>query len=224
MSDKYLVRPRDVWGVGRNRLLCGDIEHGDVDEFIDRAGPPDICFTAPPWGSADARADRRKAGAEDRPVDYTKKFTPALVRAISRTKRDVGVSIIRRHIRTIERCAEVNGARLLWRYDTICSEERPCVLSHMTFTGEKSIAPNLNSMDEPVAAQVFVGSLCLKDDVLFDPLMGRGLSAMVGHAQGLSFMGCDINPDRVSEVIEKLVGAGAGEPRLISTLSDWSGN
>ena len=37
-GNTHPVKPGDVWQVGEHLVCCGDLEHGDANEFLSRAG------------------------------------------------------------------------------------------------------------------------------------------------------------------------------------------
>jgi len=63
---------------------------------------------------------------------------------------------------------------------------------------------------------LFVQMLTWPEDIVFDPFMGSGTTAVVADRLGRKFFGCDINPDYVEMALERLEKDRAG--RQLSLL------
>jgi hypothetical protein len=229
-GDRYPVEVGDVWQIGKHILACGDLEMGAGVEFLAtyvRGGRPDVSFVDPPWNAGNARSFRTKAGV-GRAVNFYRLISKVL-ETLAKSRRDVFIEMGVSECDNVRARLEEYGARLLDTWDITYYRKNPCRLLWGTFTGQAY--PRLldcNRLDDEVATPKVIAAAAGRGDIVFDPCMGRGLSAVSALRAGATAAGLELNPRRLAVTIDKLASLGAGaergqEPRRIAVLSCMTG-
>jgi len=94
--------------------------------------------------------------------------------------------------------------------------KRPAKLLYYTRSIVKPRAMDMTGKDDADTPFFCLGMLGVAD--VFDPCMGRGLTALSAEDLGMSSLGCELHPNRVSSALSKL--ARYGSPRKIGVLPE----
>jgi hypothetical protein len=208
-SDGGLVFPvaeGDFWSAGPHLLLCGDLEKRDHFKLLERAGQPDVVYADPPWNQGNCNTFRTKAGVSGR-VSGFDGFLSRLMEVLAHVARPVFCEMGNQNVDVLRAIAERSGANVRGEWGITYYRKHPCRLVHFDFGSETALESSPEGMDDdhtPLWALAHwpAGSL------VFDPVTGRGLSAVSADWLGHRFAGVELNPYRVSVTLRKLADRG----------------
>ncbi len=203
-GDEYPVQPGDVWRVGHHVLGCADLETGQVAKFVGEYGRhPEIAYVDPPWNQGNARSFRTKA-AVSRAVDFDL-FLASLVDAVSQVDH-IYVEMGHQNHAALAETVQAYGGTVIGFWDIFYYRTKPCVLLGCDFSDGKRPWPDgdYNGLDDEDTPDEIL-SRYASGLTVFDPCMGRGLTALAAHAHGQRFIGTELHPRRMAVTIKKMV-------------------
>jgi hypothetical protein len=201
----------DVWSAGRHRakrhiLACGDLEAGHADLLLDRHGlTPDLVYCDPPWNAALATGFRTKAGAA-RTVDFPA-FLTTLMAVVRRAKRDVFLEMGRQHLELLKREIAAAGGTVLRDYAITYFGKNPGWLVHARFGADGAVPRDVTGMDDAATPEVVLWDCARPGDIVLNPSIGRGRTAIAAHRIGARFVGLELSPFRLSCTLKRLADA-----------------
>jgi hypothetical protein len=213
-GDRIPVTVGDVWRVGEHVLACGDLELGAGLDLADRYGPADLAYADPPWTPSLATGFRTKAGLP-RQVDFGRLLL-AVVEAIDRSGAPVAYIEMGRDY--VDRLADIlaERGREVDRYAITYYGRHPAWLlrASTTLDDPPRMPGVLDDADTPAWAIEAEGRPAL----VFDPCIGRGLTAIAAARAGVRVLGLDLNPRRLAVAIDRLARLSGLAPELIDRL------
>lgn len=180
-------------------LAVQDITEG-IPDFMCSA---DLVFVDPPWNKGNFRCFYTKAGLIESPEYDT--FLSALFSAISRIRPITCYLEVGK-----ERLAQfISAMQMLYPYVTFYNStyyHRPKNLCYIVRASRHARHPKLDGMDE----EDIIRWVCENEKykTIGDLCMGRGLVAMNAKRCGKRFVGTELNPNRLSVTIERVVKLG----------------
>ena len=199
----YPVRPGDVWGVGRHRFVCGDIETGDRPAGV-RSLNGGIILTDPPWTTSLASGFRTRAGAPGR-TDI-RSFFGAWAELVTTLRADhLWVVMSGLTQRLMEHELRARGCALHrrwnWKY---ASPGLDPFWSVWSLPGRPP--PPLYGFDPPDTMGFTEGcgpilELYRKGHAVIDPCVGLGAAARAAIAAGQTFTGMELGSHRLSATL-----------------------
>lgn len=198
--DKYPIKPGEIWEQNGDTVAINDIFDG-LPDFMLKA---DLVFIDPPWNLGNANAFITKNGQSNYHDDFTRFYKQVF-----------------KHLKTInpitayvEIGKEFLGEFLLemkkqFKYVTAYNstyyhkKENKCYIirgSNKTMRPK----PKLDDMDE----EDIISWICEHEEFscIGDFVMGRGLVGQYARKHGKPFVGCELNPNRLAVLINKLGG------------------
>lgn len=223
-GDRFPVERGDILAIGhRHVLACGDIEEQHGLTIASEYGPPDIAYTDLPYNESVAKSYRTKAGL-DNSVDY-KQFVSAVVNTLALTEGEVFVEVGNENAQLLKSELEKVGAEVPYIYNITYYGENPAALVHGSFDGFPLSIAELQGADDEDTPRIAILERSERGDIVFDPCMGRGLTAVTAHQHGRMSLGLELHPRRLATTIEKLVdliyedGDGPRPDALVSRLA-----
>lgn len=204
-QEHFKVQFGDVWRMTDTRdqthvLMCGDLEHDEGLHLLKLHGPAQLVYTDPPWGRNLASSFRTQAGAEG-PADYIE-----VLRRVARVGEACGVGYFEMSVRDTPMLKALlidTGANIFGEWGITYSQNRPCRLLGATWG--KVVAPfgSPEGMTDfadgsplwALGASPWAGTVC-------DPCTGLGTTLKAAVAAGRRFIGLELNPARVAEVLK----------------------
>jgi hypothetical protein len=203
----YPVRPLELWRADRHLLACGDLECGDGLALLGRFGQaPHVVYCDPPWNNGNAAAFRTKAGLP-RKVDFTA-FLDALLGVVRGTLRDVFLEMGFANAGLLVERAERCDGKLVRRWPITYYRRHPCMLLQLRWNDVGGDPPDLAGMDDDETPGATLTACTQPGDVIFDPCMGRGLTAATAVATECIFLGMELSPWRMSCTLARLAALG----------------
>ena len=218
-GDRWQVAFGDVWSCGPHILACGDLAEGDANVLVDGFGKPDFAYVDPPWNKGNARAFRTKAHAstpeiETGPVDF-KGFLDALVDALSRVKFDCFVEMGHAQLPLLKDRIEQAGGDVGIVWDTVYYRRHPSHLVHCWWNSATFMpVVDFTGMDDEKTPFAALNSVAKHGKTVFDPCIGRGLTAMAAESLDLRVIGLELNPRRLAVAIDRLATLGHQPERM----------
>ncbi len=217
-GDRWPVQVGDVWRVGDHILGCGDLEEGAAVELLSKCGVPDITYTDPPWNAGNAASFRTKAGLP-RKVDFHH-LLGRVIEAVKWTRGDAFIEMGRQNTPLLRDAVEAAGGRVLkeWCVTYTCGRRRPSKLLRVTWAGgEGAPVGDATGMDDS-KTPAWALSQYQAPLTVFDPCLGRGLTAVSAHRLGHRVVGMELHPRRLACAIDALVKLGTGQPERVGAL------
>lgn len=225
------VKAGDVWAVGNNMLLCDDLLKrrplGELTAEV-AAGQvyaklPDLIYCDPPYNRMQEAAYRSYAergmpdftGPDGKIGDW-----PAAELHRRLLQECTGVRHVfiemgdNESVAFHEQCTAM-GFNLLagWRL-SYRQGRRECWLNQLGAHGVEFLRLPAG-IDHEQAPAIVIEQLTQPGQLVYDPLMGQGLTILAAHKLGRKACGVELVPAYVETVIERLVAAGAGDPVLM---------
>jgi hypothetical protein len=204
-GTRYPVEPGQVWQAGRHRLICGDLQTGAAFDLMTRF-KPDLVYTDPPWNAGNAASFRTKAQMPGK-VDFPA-FLHHLVVAINCVRRYAFIEMGRQNAELLERMIVFSGGTVLARWPITYYRHNPCELFCASWTGQPRPECDLKGLDDDVTPFYALEAVRKPGDLVFDPCTGRGLTARTAEKLGLTFLGLELSPWRMSAALSSLADAG----------------
>lgn len=203
-GDRFPVERGDILAVGSNHVLaCGDLEEQHGLTVANEYGPPDLTYVDLPYNEAVAKSYRTKAGL-DNDIDYSS-FLKAAAWTLSLTEGEVFVEVGRENAPRVRDALRDSGADVPYIYDITYYDTEPAALVHGSYTGTPDPLPDLQGQDDEDTPRIAIENRTDPGDIVFDPCMGRGLTAVSAHDLGRQSLGLELHPRRLAVTIEKLV-------------------
>lgn len=201
-GTRYPVQHGELWEVGAHRFLCGDVEEEGLSLLLLRTGLPSLVYTDLPYRSSDARAYRTKAGVDGdrgRAVEYR-----SLLRATLEPLRDVPWVYVETGIGSMPEVLHVATEALSAPLTQV---------SAITYYGNKPAAlaafgqghaPDLSGVDDEETPTRAILRHTEPGDLVLDPMVGRGLTAVSAVKEGRVAAGLELSPYRLSVTLSKV--------------------
>lgn len=210
-GDRYRVKPGQIWQVGPHKFLCMCIENAKPNTHVFNKRP-DVIYSDPPWGPANASTFRTKANAsnaniERRKVDYYGKFVPAFIQQCELSK---GAIFYENGLTWEEKVLSMfkdKGFVQTNRWEVTYYRKYPSVLHRIVHSSKASsvgeFTADLTGMDDDDTPLESLKSYP-KGTVVYDPCTGQGLSAVTAVKLDLVFQGVELNPRRLAVTLDKV--------------------
>ena len=214
MSNRT-VRDGDIWRVGSHIMACGDIERGDALSLAIQYSPS-MVLCDPPWGPGPARAYCTKAGIS-RSVNFGS-FVNTLLAAFHSIDGLIAIEMGNAQIKEVADCARRAGFLHIRVMPMFYYRKKPCSCVIMSRKVLPCKIENLPCEDEPVVYRWIIQQFSSRGDRVFDPCVGKGMTAVIAHKMGRPVLGMELNPHRLAFALDSLERAGAGRPEKIGDL------
>lgn len=223
-GDSLDVQPGDVWQVGEHILAAGDLERGDARRLLEFVGEnPTLSYVDPPWNQGQATRFRHQGGAEGE--TKFRQLLGEVIEAVHYASHSALVEMGVREWPTLRQLIRDHGGLLCDVYGITYDRKNAAVLARASWTtsGQTSVrSPDLEGADDAVTPGLAIAFWTQPDDLVFDPCLGRGLTAIEADRIGRRCVGLELNPRRVAVAVSKL--AHSERPaRKIATLEGGRG-
>lgn len=207
---KYPIGPGELWEQGGNKLAINDIFDG-LPSFMKEA---DLVFIDPPWNLGNANSFVTKAGR----TDYKDNFLPFYKKVFERLAEidpeTAYIEIGKEYLAEF-----MLEAKKLYKYVTCYNssyyhkKENVC---YVIRASRKAKKPKLDGLDE----EDIIAWICENESYscIGDFVMGRGLVGHYAHQFGRRFVGCELNPNRLAVLLNRIGGEWAVTPLHDSTV------
>lgn len=203
-GDRFPVERGDIVAVGdEHTLACGDLEEDHGLTIAKEYGPPQLAYVDLPYNEAVAKSYRTKAGL-DNSVDYSS-FLKAAAWTLSMTEREVFVEVGTENADRVRQALESTGAEVPYIYNITYYDTEPAALVHGSYSGRPDPIPEMQGSDDEETPGIAIEERTEPGELVFDPCMGRGLTAESAQELGRRSLGLELHPRRLAVTIEKLV-------------------
>ena len=201
------VKRQTAYKVGEHVLACADMELPATHEFL-RAHAAEVVYSDPPWGANLATGFRtiaaKHTGDESfkHKVDYPKLLadSASLFASIPGT---VFLESGNGDEQLFKDVMAEAGSHLIRRWGVTFYRRDPSVLMQFSMNGNDDFALDVTGMDDSYLPEVVLSQYQPGMTVL-DPFCGFGLTGAAAHIHGHRFVGCELNPRRLAEALQKL--------------------
>lgn len=206
--------------IGDHVVASGDIQAGDAERLLSRMGVlPDITYSDPPWGVGLAKQYRNKAQMPNPDLDW-QEFVSSFLNAIKVTRYDCFIEMGKKWSEGLLNSIGSSGGTVLATYDIVYYRTRPCDLHHVRW-GEESLEPYSDlptGLDDEKTPQWALSDRGATDLTVFDPCMGKGLTAKAAVKCGHRVLGMELNPERLSHTISFLESVTESDSKVVGNL------
>lgn len=212
-GERYPVMPGDLWEVGPHRFLCGDVEGEAFVAFLKGLPLPALVYVDLPYRASDARAYRTKAGVDGdrgRQVIYSRLVRATLepLRAVPWVYVETGVD----GAETVLSVAQAAGFHLARVSSVTYYRKHEAAL--LAFGDEPG--PGLDGVDDEETPGRAIEAHTRLGDLVLDPMVGRGLTAVSAVRAGRRAAGVELSPYRLSVTLSKVADLLGEEPTRAS--------
>ena len=217
-GDKWPVQKNEVWRCGLHTFACIDLSSPHGVSILDTVvlgaiRPPRLAYTDPPWTPGIANGYRTKAGLTDKyPYD-------TLLDAILKAMKPAELGFIEIGLKNegaLALACQNAGIPIQKAWDITYYGNRPARLLalhlHKSTTFELA---DFTGMDDAATPGFAIERHSIPGDVILDPCVGQGLTALWAQHHGCYCVGSELHPRRLAVTLEKLRLVGAGEPEKI---------
>jgi hypothetical protein len=213
-GDRWPVQPGEVWGVGRHRMVCGDLAGVAGERLLALVERPCRVYVDPPWNLGNINSFRTKAG-----VPHTREpfvvFLEAFARYLARIEPVIAfVEMGRQNQPQLHRYLQDAGLSVIDCWQTTYYHRHPATLT--ACSPLPAIVPalaDLTGMDDDDTPLECLSMM--EGGMVVDPCAGRGLTAVVADGLGLPFLGLELSPARTSATLTRLSRLTSFEPERI---------
>lgn len=217
---KYPIAPGEVWEQGGNKVAINDIFDG-LPAFMKEA---DLVFIDPPWNLGNANAFVTKAGRTDYKDDFVRFYKKVFERLSEINPEIAYIEIGKEYLAEF-----MIEAKKLYKYVTCYNssyyhkKENVC---YVIRASRKAKKPKLDGMDE----EDIIAWICENEEYscIGDFVMGRGLVGYYAHKFGRRFVGCELNPNRLAVLLNRIGGEWKisplhDSPPVLKQLIEYNG-
>lgn len=221
-GDKYPVKTGEMWSVGEHLFACGDLEENMGARLLDVAGiQPSVSYCDPPFNKSQARSFRSKAGV-GRQVDFDLLLTK-VVQQVKQAKTYAFVEMGTKNAHVLKNLITFYGGVVSGQWEILYYKKNPCVLIAAYFHGDPGWQlPDLSGLDDSMTPRVVLSAMSRNYDgksfVVYDPCIGRGLTAIAGVRVGARVLGVELHPRRLAVALEKTAKLTGLEPKFEKVL------
>lgn len=199
-------------------MACSDLETGGHGAFVRKVGSASMVYVDPPWTQANVNSFRTKAEVGRAELTFSE-FLRALMGVIAES----GVSLAfiemgRQEESALASTVTAAHARLLGRWPTVYYRRHPALLFAVAVPPVRietlPPAPDPSGMDDDYTPAWAIEHFSEPSAVIFDPCMGRGLTAITADQLGRRFIGCELHPRRLAVALDRLAMRGHVPRRL----------
>lgn len=201
--DRFNVKDGDIWLAGSHVIACGDVERGDGDKLITKAHAH-MGYTDPPWNYYRYRQFHKIAGITGKPLRYYN-FLDSLVSCLRHVIGDVYIEIGRRSENLLKTQLKHHNAQIMNIWDITYHKTHPCLLYRVTWhpiTDDRKL--DLTGQDDKRTPCLAIQHSSLREQMVFDPCIGKGLTALTADRLGRKTLGLELSAKRVSVCLTRL--------------------
>jgi len=207
---RWPVRYGDVWRAGPHVLACLDIETAEAVEFyagID--GPAVLVYSDPPWSTGNAKAFRTKAGLSHDGVTLPRLWGHILDRALPLLGYgDLVVEIGTACRDEVSLLLRLRGRPVTDMWPTRYYRKHRCWLLRSRLSIPRADVRNPTELDDEQTPAWAIEASTRPGDLVCDPCLGRGLTALAAHQLGRRFVGTELHPRRLAWALDRLARFG----------------
>jgi DNA modification methylase len=203
MNYNINISPNDVFAIGNHRFSCCDIEMVLLKEVLTIPNNIYLIYSDPPWNAGNAKMWRTLSkcdGIRGRLIDWDY-FIMQLCIQIKVVNPD--------HIFLETGCKQtediINRLNLLgfpkhrdtWQvfYNSI----HPNMISY--FSDKPSFKGNPTGMKNEAMTKYIFKNIAKKNEIVFDPCIGLGMTARMAYNFDMICYGNDLNPERLEKTM-----------------------
>lgn len=199
IEGRWPVQPGDVYFAGPHVLACGDLERGQGVALLQKYGPAAMTYCDPPYNVGIAKMFRTQAQA---PAEVTwDTFLARLMETVRRTQGDVFLEMGVTRVGDLEAAVRRSTGRVLDYWAITYDGKKPSRLLHATW-GVHQFHGALTGEDDMNTPGFAIEGATVAGETVFDPCLGRGLTAMHAHQLGRRCVGMELCPRRLACVLE----------------------
>ena len=206
-----LFRSGDVWQLGPHIVAVGDIEKGHTHELAAQCAP-DMLYSDPPWGANLANSFRSQAGLTDS-ANYRN-----VLHEVAEIGMESGLAFIEMSVRDtglLEQLLLQAGAQTMLKFSIKYSGNRPCTLIAATTERGATVLTRDPYPDPTGFSDNWTGTptwaihnFCPVGGLVIDPCTGLGGTLKAAHLLNRRFVGTEINPQKLAEVVQWAASEG----------------
>jgi hypothetical protein len=209
--ERFPVRRGEVWAAGEHRVTCADIT---ITSPVQVLGTPDLIYTDPPWNQGNVASFYTKAGQKGGGC-----FT-ALREALMRVFQTAGIvwaEMGKLHIDDFISQMEQAGGKLTHRFACTYYRTKLVYLVRVSFLGgpdlPAGVAERIEGADDANTPGLVMAAETWAR-IIMDPCTGRGLTGRTAHKYGRRFIGSELNPRRLANLLSWYADQGLSPARL----------
>lgn len=222
-GNTYPVQPGDIWEVGKHVIMCGDLERGDGNHLLSRAGAPDLVYVDPPWNAGNARSFRTKSGLDGeqgRAVDFPL-LLELIVAVAAHTKGAAFIEMGRQQIQRLHETVVMAQGKVVSEWGITYYGKKPCMLLMASWSNVPAPEDTPEGLDDEHTPKWAIERFTEKGDLVLDACTGRGLTAQTSTQLGRRFAGMELHPKRVSVTLAKLCETTGEQPHKTGILPGY---
>lgn len=221
-GDRYPVMEGDIWQVGEHIVACGDNSRGASGELMDLYGAPDFIYSDPPWNQGNVNSFRTKAGLTHDTSGFASFLVPYTA-AVTRSRGGAMIEMGVKELPTLDAAMASHGWQQVKVWQIVYFGKKPCVMACYAPAGSpvlsKTFTGDPTGWDDTLTPGWSIEQLSKPGDVIYDPCMGRGLTAEFAVKLGRKARGTELHPRRLACTVEKLAKATGATPSKVGELA-----
>jgi len=220
-GDRIPVVFCDIWKVGPHVFACGDLTLGHSAKLLELAPSlvgrsVDMVYTDPPWDGGAAQAYRTKAGYDFESRIVFQDLHDGVVQPLG--DYDVYVEGGVKHCDEIQQWFRAVGFSVVNAWEVQHRGKFSCWMFHIHRSPDKAIGvgePEVQHRELPTWA---IERSSMPGDLVYDPCMGLGMTALAAAKLGRLTLGLELNPRRLAVAIDRICEAHGYKPQKIGQL------
>jgi len=201
--NEIKVHPGDMFAAGRHRFLCGDLEEVNCCELLNMPRDIYMVYSDPPWNPGNAKMWRTLSkldGEKGRAVAWDR-FVGRFWAHIAYVNPEhifieMGVKQTPGYIDMVD---VLGFFDFRYEWNVFYASTRPNKLLYFSKVG--GFIGNPEGMkNEPMTRHVFE-HIAKKDEIVFDPCVGLGMTTRMAHRFNMTCYGIELNPMRLKKTL-----------------------
>ncbi|HEX9117578.1 MAG TPA: hypothetical protein VGA61_16020 [Anaerolineae bacterium] len=217
-GDRFRSVPGDVWQAGPHLLGCGDLFTADAQHLLELAGPrrPDLVYVDPPWNQSNLKAFATKAALPMAGTEFAR-FLDALLETVRVCPGYLFMEMGRASLKLLRERVTLKNGIIAQSWDITYYRKHPNYLVQLAFGAVPPVQGDPTGLDDEDTPRWALLHLKEKQQLVFDPCLGRGLTLRTAHQLGQTCIGMEFNPRRLAVALAYLAQAGLAPVKLTNT-------
>lgn len=216
-GDEIPVSEGDVWSVGNNHILCGDLYDDSFQYMTQNYGPPDMIYMDPPHGPAHEKSYRTKAGLDSDAADFAKLMNKVAAYVDTDVTEHIfceaGNEDAFLMANILEEAWDITMQEV---WDITYYEDKPCKLLYF---GDRNFGGRFVGMDDTDTPFATMEAVMEETEIetVADPFTGKtGFTFRDAHKHGCTYFGTELHPRRMARMLQKRSEQVGVEPELVA--------